>query len=359
MERKINTALIGFGMTAKVMHAPFLATSTQYNVTAVLERHKEDSKHLFPQAQIVRSLDELLALKEVELVIITTPNDSHFKYAQKALQAGKHVVLEKPFTITSSDAKHLVQTAHQTGKFLSPFHNRRYVADFRTIQTLLAQNLLGDVHTFESHFDRYRPDPKPNAWREEDLPGSGILYDLGPHLIDQALALFGLPQHITAHVYKQRHFSVVDDAFDMVLDYGSLQVTLKSGMLIREAGPRFQIHGTKGSFMKWGEDVQEALLKEGALPNVPDWGNEPEEQHGTLHTEMKGEVVKKRYPSLPGNFGLYYQNLYETLVNGATQNEKAEHGYNTIQLIETAFESSRQKRTLPCEGLMDVAYPQP
>ena len=160
MERKINTALVGFGMTAKVMHAPFLATSENYHVTTIVERHKQDSKSLFPNANIVRSFEEVLQQKEVELVIITTPNESHFTYAQQALQAGKHVVLEKPFTITTTDAAALVKTAKETGKILSPFHNRRYVADFRTMQQLLQQDLLGEVHTFESHFDRYRPAPK-------------------------------------------------------------------------------------------------------------------------------------------------------------------------------------------------------
>lgn len=359
MERKINTALVGFGMTAKVMHAPFLATSDQYHITHVVERHKNDSKQLFPNAQLVRSFDDVLQQPQVELVIITTPNDSHFSYAQKALQAGKHVVLEKPFTITSTDAATLVQTAQQTGKVLSPFHNRRYVADFRTMQQLLHQGLLGEVHTFEGHFDRYRPDPKPNAWREEALPGSGILYDLGPHLIDQALVLFGLPQTITATVKKQRPFSVVDDAFEIKLDYGFLQVTLKSGMLVREPGPRYQIHGTKGSFIKSGEDVQEAQLKEGILPVGEAWGAEPEEQFGLLHTEIDGKMVRKTIPSQQGNFGLYYTNLYQTLVNGTELKEKAAHGYNTIKLIETAFASSEQKRTLACEGLMEAPYSKP
>jgi len=357
MSRKINTALVGFGMTAKVMHAPFLATNENYHISTVVERHKQDSKAIFPNATIVRSFEEVLQNKDVELVIITTPNQSHFTYAQQALQAGKHVVLEKPFTITSTDAAQLVKTAKETGKIISPFHNRRYVADFRTMQQILQQALLGDVHTFEGHFDRYRPQPKVAAWREEALPGSGILYDLGPHLIDQALCLFGLPQTITADVKKQRSFSVVDDAFELKLDYGFLQVTLKSGMLVREPGPRYQIHGTLGSYIKWGEDVQEALLKEGALPNVEGWGAESAEQYGLLHTEKEGTVIKEKYKSLPGNFGLYYQNLYNTLVNGAELKEKGEHGYNTIKLIELAFESSRQKRTFPCDGLMEAAYP--
>jgi len=358
MDRQINTALVGFGMTAKVMHVPFLVTNPKYKVTAVLERHKSESVHLFPEAEIVRSIDALLQRPELELVIITTPNESHFTYAQQALQAGKHVVLEKPFTITSADAAQLVQLAKETKKILSPFHNRRYVADFRTMQQIMQQSLLGDVHTFEGHFDRYRPKPKPNAWREEDKPGSGILYDLGPHLIDQVLCLFGLPRTITADIRRQRSFSVVDDAFDLRLDYGFLTAILRAGMLVREPGPRYQLHGTRGSFLKWGEDVQEALLKEGVLPRAADWGTEPQEQYGLLHTETGDETVRKHYPSLPGHFGLYYQHLYETIVHGAPLKELPEHGYNTIKLIELAFESSRQQRTLPCEDLMDAPYPQ-
>ncbi len=358
MEKTINTALAGFGMTAKVMHAPFLKTLPQYNVTAVLERHRSESQQLFPDATIVRSLEELLERKDVELVIITTPNESHFTYAKQALEAGKHVVLEKPFTITSAEAAELVTLSKKSEGILSVFQNRRYVADFRTMQEILQQHLLGDIHEMEGHFDRYRPEPKPAAWREEAKPGSGILYDLGPHLIDQALCLFGLPQTITADIRHQRPHARVDDYFDLRLDYGFLKVILRSGMLVREPGPRYQVHGTKGSFLKSGEDVQEALLKEGVLPNTPDWGQEPEAQYGLLHTEINGEVVRKTYPSHKGNFGLYYQNLYQTIVHGAELKEKPEHGYNTIRLIELAFQSHAEKRTLACEGLMHVPYPQ-
>ena len=170
---------------------------------------------------------------------------------------------------------HLVELSKTTNRVISPFHNRRYVADFRTMQQIVQQNLLGDIHEFEGRFDRYRPDPKPNAWREEAQPGSGILYDLGPHLIDQALCLFGLPKTITADIRLQRPHAKVDDFFDVQLDYGFTKVTLKAGMLVREPGPRYLIHGTKGSFIKWGDDVQEALLKQGILPAATDWGMEP------------------------------------------------------------------------------------
>lgn len=352
----LKVGIAGFGMAAQVMHAPFLATMSQYQVTTVLERNRTDSKQLFPEATIVRTLEELL-LQDVDLVVITTPNDTHLPYALQALSAGKHVVLEKPFTISSGDAEQLIQASQSSGKVLSVFQNRRYTADFLTIQKVIKEGLLGDVHEYEAHYDRFRPHPKAAAWREADLPGSGILYDLGPHLIDQALCLFGLPKQITADIRRQRPHSVVDDYFDLQLDYGFTKVILKAGMLVREPGPRYSIHGTIGSFIKNGEDPQEAILKTGQLPTASDWGSEPGELHGLLHTTVDGKDIRETYPSLQGGFGKYYENLYATIVNGQPLRERAEHGFNTIRLIELARESQQAKATIACSGLKDAAYP--
>ena len=209
---------------------------------------------------------------------------------------------------------------------------------------------------FEGHYDRYRPGQKANAWREENKPGSGILYDLGAHLVDQALVLFGIPETITADIRLQRPHSRVDDYFDLRLDYGFTKVILSSGMLVREAGPKYMIHGIMGSFIKYGEEPQEALLKAGVLPNTPHWGEEPVDHWGLLHTEINGKVIKEKYPSLPGSFGMYYQNLYETIVNGAPLREKPEHGFNTIRMIELAVESNKKKCTVGCEGFIPVEY---
>lgn len=284
MAQQVQVGMVGFGVTAQVMHAPFLKTLPGYAVKAVVERHAEKSKAFFDGLTVLKSFDALLERSDVDLVIITTPNDSHFDYAKRAAESGKHVVLEKPFTITSQDAAALVELSKTTGRIISPFHNRRYVADFRTMRQIVGQQLLGDIHEYEGRFDRYRPDPKPNAWREAPAPGSGILYDLGPHLIDQALCLFGLPKTITADVRLQRPHARTDDYFELRLDYGFTNATLKAGMLVREPGPRYLMHGTKGSFIKWGDDVQEALLKQGMLPVAADWGAEPEEQYGLLST---------------------------------------------------------------------------
>lgn len=351
----IKTGLAGYGMAAKVMHAPFLKISEHYHVGAVLERHNSESQKLFADAVIVRSFKELLA-QDIDLVIITTPNETHFTYAKDALLNGKHVVLEKPFTITGKDALKLIETAKQTNRILSVYQNRRYVADFLTIKEILFKKLLGDVHEFEAHFYRYRPALKTGAWREENKPGSGILYDLGPHLIDQALYLFGLPESITADIRIQRPGAVADDYFDIRFDYGFTKVIVKAGMLVREPGPRCMIHGTKGSFIKYGEDPQEALLKAGHLPLAPDWGAEQEDMYGLLHTEIDNQIIKIKYPSQPGNFGLYYQNLYHTIMDGEELKEKPEHGYNTIRLIELALESNDLKATIPCSELLKVKY---
>ena len=359
MSNPIKTAIVGFGAAGKFMHAPFIVTQPQhYEVVAVLERNLEESKHLFPAAKIVRSIDELLLLQEIELVIITTPNETHLPYTKAALLAGKNVVLEKPFTITGSDALELIALSKQVNKTLSVFQNRRYVTDFLTIKEILHKNLLGDVHEYEAHYHRYRPEAKPNAWREENIPGSGILYDLGSHLIDQALYLFGLPKTVTADIKLQRPHARTVDNFEVKLDYGFTKVILKSGMLVREPGPRYMIHGTKGSFIKYGEDPQEAFLRAGKLPTeIPNWGCENEEMFGLLHTEINGNIIKEKYPTVKGDYGYYYQNIYKTLRENMPLRERPEHGYNTIRIVELAMESSDKKATVNCDGLLDTAYP--
>ena len=358
MNTPIKTALVAFGAAGKFMHAPFLVTQPQhYEVIAVLERHKEESKQLFPHAKIVRSIEELVQMNDVELVIITTPNDTHFAYAKAAVLAGKHVVVDKPFTITSNDALELVQLSKQTNKIISVFQNRRYVCDFLTIKEILNKKMLGDVHEFEAHYDRYRPEAKPNAWREENKPGTGILYDLGAHLIDQAFCLFGIAKTIAADIRMQRPHAKTDDNFELKLDYGFTKVILKSGMLIREPGPRYMIHGTKGSFLKYGEDPQEAFLRAGKLPTeVSNWGKENPENYGLLHTEINGQITREKYPSLKGDFGYYYQNLYKTIRENSILREKPEHGYNTVRMVELANESNKRKATLACEDLINIPY---
>lgn len=356
-QQKIKVGVVGFGISAKVFHLPFITTLTDhYELVSILQRKGDEAKAQFPSAKIVRDIDELIADKNIDLIVITTPNDTHFPYTKKALEAGKHVVLEKPFTNTTEEGRQLVEIAAASGKILSVYQNRRYVSDFRTIKQILDQKLLGEVHEFEAHYDRYRAEERPTAWREAPLPGSGILYDLGAHIIDQVLYFFGMPKNITADIRLQRPHARVDDYFNIWLDYGFNKVILHAGMLVREPGPRYMIQGTQGSFIKYGEDPQEARLRAGELPLGDDWGAEKEEIYGFLHTVVNGETIKRKYPSLKGSYADYYLELYNTIVNGAPLLEKPEHGYNTIRIMELAIQSNEEKRTIPCTGLMEVEY---
>jgi scyllo-inositol 2-dehydrogenase (NADP+) len=353
----MNTGVVGYGVSAQFMHLPFIVTNPEFHLECILQRHGNEAKEKYPSVQIVRTLDEMLYDDNLELIVITTPNDTHFEYASRALEAGKHVVLEKPFTITSPDAKKLIDRSIKTNRVLSIYQNRRYVSDFLTIRAILKQKLLGEIVEFEAHYDRYRPERRPGAWREQNTPGSGILYDLGAHLIDQAFCLFGLPKYVTADIRIQRPDAKATDYFELWLDYDFTKVILKAGMLVREPGPRYLIHGTKGSFIKSGEDPQEALLRKGILPDSPDWGQERAEIFGRLHTEIQGKIINEKYPSLRGNYGNFYNDLYNTIRRGETLKVKPEHGYNTIRLIELATESNLKKATIACADLIDIEYP--
>jgi len=342
----IRTAIAGFGISAKVFHAPFLHTMNEFEIVSFQERNRQDSKLIYPYANVVKSFEELLSDPTIELVVITTPNDTHFPYAAAAMRAGKHVVLEKPFTITSGEALQLMKISKETNTLLSVYQNRRYVSDFLTIKEILQKKLLGDVHEFVAHYDRYRAEARPNAWREKPEPGSGILYDLGPHLVDQALYLFGMPNSVTADIKRQRPHAQTDDYFEIWMQYDRLKVTLHSGMLVREMGPRYMVHGTIGSFIKSGEDPQEVALKAGEMPSGDHWGHEDPLNEGILHTVVDGVLERRSYPTLPGNFGGYYKNIWKAVRQHAPLTETAQDGYNTILIIETAIQSWKEGRTI-------------
>lgn len=345
----ISTAVISHGISARTFHIPFLLTNPGYALDMIMERTGNTAKEKYPDIKIARTIEDVLNDPTIELVVICSPNETHFHYAKAALLAGKHVVVEKPFTNSAAEALELIALTAETGKICSVYQNRRYVADFLTMKKIIEDGLLGEPREFFAHYDRYRPDPRTyGLWREQDLPGSGIFYDLGPHLIDQALVLFGQPKYIQADIRKMKSYSKVDDYFDVKLEYDNLIVTLHSSMLVREMGPRYMVHGTKGSFIKTGEDPQEELLKAGKIPDGLEWGKEDPAFFGILHTEINGEIVRQIYPSLQGSYGMYYDNLWATIQNGAPLKETPQNGYNVIRLIELAIQSSKEKRTIIC-----------
>ena len=352
MKKIINTGIIGFGIGGNTFHAPVIATTEGLHISSIRARKETEvtlAKERYPDATITADANDIINDPAIELVVIATPNSSHHSLAKQALLAGKHVVVDKPFTITSTDAADLIHIATEQGRVLSVHHNRRYDSDFRTIQKLLDGGLLGRLVEFESHYDRFRNFLKPNAWREKDEPGAGILYDLGAHLIDQPLVLFGLPEAITADIRVQREGTKATDNFELVLHYPDLKVTLKAGMLVSQALPRYILLGDKGSFIKYGLDVQEAALKAGLTPlTKTDWGIEPENVWGNLFTELNGTTFSGKVQSEPGDYRDYYRNIYNAIINATALDVTAVHAYNIIRLIELAVQSNEERRTVDC-----------
>jgi len=341
---EINVGLIGYGMASRVFHAPFITTTPGLKLTKVFERQSSASKEDYPFVEIVRDIEQLLRDEEVDLIVVATPNSSHFELAQRALAAGKNVIVEKPFTIASTQAKELINLAKEKNLLLSVHQNRRWDGDFLTLQKIISADLLGTLVEYEAHYDRFRNYAR-GGWKESD-EGTGVLYDLGAHLIDQAQVLFGLPQMITADIRVQREFSQVADNFELILHYDQLKVTLKSGMLVREPLPRYILHGTKGSFVKYGLDPQEEALNQGRKPTEPNWGVEPKSQWGRINTEIESLHYEGRIETTAGCYQAYYQNIAAVLRGEAKLAVKAEEAFNTIRIIELAMQSSSEKRTI-------------
>ncbi|HYC85898.1 MAG TPA: Gfo/Idh/MocA family oxidoreductase, partial [Chryseosolibacter sp.] len=276
-----------------------------------------------------------------ELVFVNTPNDSHYDYAMEALKAGKHVVVEKPFTVTAEEADALIAFARQQKKKLTVYQNRRWDGGFLTIRRILDQNLLGRIVEFELHYDRYRNYIEAGTWKEKDQRGTGILYNLGSHMLDQVLVLFGAPKSIDARMGIQRTGGEVIDYYDIRLQYDGLNVIVKSSYLVREAGPMYRVNGTSGSFVKNGIDPQEQALKEKLVPGGPGWGTEPREWWGRLNTEINGLHVEGVVETIPGNYPAFYQNLYEAIRLDKPLAVNPEQSRDVIRLIEAAIESNR------------------
>jgi len=344
---EIGVGLVGYGMASKVFHAPVIEAVPRLRLKKIVERRGEESRGRHAGALTVRDVEEVLADEAVELVVIATPNASHFDLARRALLAGKHVVVEKPFTNTYAEACELIQLARGRNRLISAHQNRRWDGDFMTVRAILEGGLLGRLVEYESHYDRYRNEPRPGAWREETGQGSGILYDLGAHLIDQTLVLFGPPLEVSADVRTQREFAKADDSFDVSLRYDALKVTLKATMLAREPGPRFTLQGTEGSFVKHGLDPQEDALKRGQRPTSEGWGKEPEELWGTINTTVGGIHLRGKVETFAGRYTDYYQNIADAIRGRAELSVKPEEAASTIRVIELALESSARKCVVP------------
>ena len=342
----IKTALLSFGMSGKVFHAPFISLHKGFQLMGAWERSKQNIQQLYPGTTSYPTLEKLLADDEVQLVVVNTPNHTHYNYTKAALLAGKDVVVEKAFTTTVAEAMELKSLAEKTGRKISVYQNRRYTSDFKTVQKINNENLLGDMVEAEIHYERYRPVLSPKLHKETAQPGAGLLNDLGPHVSDQAICLFGMPQHLFADIRITRQGSQVDDWFDILLYYPSLRVRLKAGFFVREPLPAFILHGTKGSFIKSMADVQEANLLAGMMPNTSDWGIEPESERGILHTEINGVVIREKVDTMRGDYYDYYDEVYKSITENKTMQVTCDDGINVMKIIEAAVKSNTEKRVV-------------
>ncbi|MDR1344253.1 MAG: Gfo/Idh/MocA family oxidoreductase [Tannerellaceae bacterium] len=344
--KPIQTGLASYGMSGSVFHAPFLDMHPMFELRTIVERTKDNARLRYPYVQTVRSYGEMLEDPCIRLVVVNTPDVTHYEFARNALIAGKHVIVEKPFVFTVAEGKALIALANDKGLMLAVYQNRRWDGDFLTIRQLLQSGMLGRVVEFHSSYQRYRNYVQPGTWKEKADQRVGLTYNLGSHMIDQAVALFGIPQSVYADIGKLRENSEVDDFYHIQLIYQNLKVSLRASYLVREETPRYYIHGTKGSYLKYGIDPQEEMLKAGISPGIADWGVEKETDWGILNTEINGLHFRGKIETSRGNYASFYDTIYQALRDGTPPPTSATAVLPVIHIIEAAFQSSEERKAV-------------
>lgn len=344
--KPIQTALASYGMSGSVFHAPFLDVDPRFEIRTIVERSKDEARKRYPYVQTVRSFEEVLSDPAIELVVVNTPDVTHYAYAKAALEAGKNVVVEKPLVFDIEEGEELVALAKEKGLLLAVYQNRRWDGDFLTVRRVVESGLLGRVVEFNSSYQRYRNFIQPGTWKERADKRVGITYNLGSHMIDQAVVLFGMPTAVYADIDRLRDNTEVDDYYNIQLIYPRMKVSLRAGYLMREETPRYYVHGTAGSFVKYGLDPQEELLKTGAVPTGADWGKEAENCWGTLNTDVDGLHFRGKIETLPGNYAAFYDDIYRALSTKSEPLTSAANVLSVIRIIDAAFESDATKRAI-------------
>ena len=344
MNDQLKTGLIGCGYAGATFHAPLIKYSGNTELTAIATSQTEKARSAYPEALIVPDIDGLLANDELACIVVATPNDTHFGLARKVLESGRHVVVDKPVTLSEADARTLADLAQRKGLLFVPFHNRRWDGDFLTLRALLASGRLGRVTHVESHFDRFRP-VVPDRWREKAAQGGGLLFDLGPHLLDQALALFGMPETIAATLKQHRDHALAPDYMHLQLGYPDKEIVLHASALSALAPPRFSVHGTKGSYVKIGLDVQEDQLKVGLRPGDASFGKNPP---GLLCEVIDGQTSSAELATCDGAYVEFYRELAQAILVGTTLSVAAQDGVNVMTLIELARQSAVDGQRRAC-----------
>ncbi len=344
----IEVGVVGFGLAGRAFHAPVISRVPGLHLAGIVQRSGDQAAQAYPNARIVRSFEDLLAIPEIRLIVIASPNHTHYDFARRALQAGRDVLVDKPFANSIAEALELVQLAKDTRRLLTVYQNRRFDGDFAAIRKLVAEGALGRVVNFETHYDRYRPNLKPGVWREQNAPGSGIWSDIGPHLVDHAMVLFGEPEAVTADIRIVRDHAVADDSFDVVLHYpNKLRALLSSSILAAATRPRFVLQGTQGAFVKQSFDPQEIGLRFDRIPAQGPWGAEPEENWGVLTTPDGDGFKTQRIPGAAVDYRDFYGNLRDALLGQAQAEVSTQAALSVMQILELARESSARRCTVP------------
>jgi predicted dehydrogenase len=344
----IRVGLVGFGMVARVFHGPLISSVEGLELAAVMERASDNAAQRYPGIVTYRTLDAMLADSSLGLFVVATPSQSHFEVASQILKAGKNLIVDKPMCTTSAEIAQLMELAAAHNAHLIPFHNRRWDSDFQTIQKLLHEGSLGRLVYFESRFDRWRPDPPIDRLWKEDPSSGGVLLDLGTHLADQALVLFGQPEAVSAEILCEREWARACDSITLRLRYPGCWVILGANCLSTPARPRFHLRGTKGNYWKLGLDPQEAALNKVTRIDDPAWGKEPAADWGTLHVDVNGSTVTRSIEPIPGDYRLYYAGVRDALLGKSPAPVPALAAWRVARLLEWALDSSDKRREIVC-----------
>jgi len=346
MSEQIRVGVVGFGLAGRIFHTAVIDATPGFKLQGIVKPTGDEAKAAYPGVPCYRTIEEMFADTSIRLVVVATPSHTHFEIAQRCLREQRHVIIDKPFTLTSLEASTLIDMARERNLLLSAYQNRRWDGDFKTVQQIVAGGELGRLVNYRSHFDRFRPEPRRGTWREGGGPGSGILFDLGAHLVDQATTLFGTPSLIDASIRIQRDEGQADDAFDIRLTYQQhhcLEVHLSASTLARIPGPRFHLNGTRGSFVKFGLDPQEDQLKSGLRFDAPGFGEDTESAWGTLQIL---DEAPRRIATERGDYRAYYENVRDALTGKALLAVTPVQAWRTTRLIELARRSSAERRTI-------------
>lgn len=345
----IKAGLVGFGMAGRVFHGPLLSSVEGIELAAVMERSSNRAAERYPQIVTYRSLEEMLGDESLGLFVVATPSATHFEVARQILRAGKNVVVDKPMALHSAQIAELIELAAKKKVLLAPFHNRRWDSDFLTVCKVLDEDLLGGLVHYESRFDRWRPVPPTDRLWKEDPAGGGVLADLGTHLVDQALTLFGKPEAVDAEILWERAWVKANDGFEIRLRYAGFTAALGANSLSLPAQPRFRLRGRKGNYLKHGMDPQEAALNLITRIDDPAWGREPQSTWGTLHVDIGGGTVSRPVEAMTGDFRLYYAGIRDALLGKAPVPVKTVDAWRTARILEWAVESWEQRREIRCD----------